>query len=216
MRRIVLFDPHPVVRAGTRALLESAAPPRFEIVGEASHADDLHDILENLRPDVLLTETDIPFRSGLSVTWNAFDALQSVAKLEGMQIIFFARNPTDHNIARAYALGAVAFLSKADPWKTTYDELIGAVQLGKPLEHSRLAAGANKRMSKIVDDSVPLTNREIQVLRHVATGLSNREIGTSLGISVETVKEHVQNMLRKLNVSDRTQAAVWAVKKGLA
>jgi DNA-binding NarL/FixJ family response regulator len=61
----------------------------------------------------------------------------------------------------------------------------------------------------------PLTNREMQVLRHVALGLSNREIGTSLTISVETVKEHVQNILRKIAVTDRTQAAVWAVRKGL-
>ena len=62
---------------------------------------------------------------------------------------------------------------------------------------------------------VDLTNREMQVLRHVSMGLSNREVGKSLGISVETVKEHVQNILRKLNVNDRTQAAVWAVKHEL-
>ena len=62
---------------------------------------------------------------------------------------------------------------------------------------------------------IPLTNLEMQVLRHVALGLSNREIGHSLGISIETVKEHVQNILRKVDVTDRTQAAVWAVRKGL-
>ena len=66
-----------------------------------------------------------------------------------------------------------------------------------------------------MDHDVPLTNREMQVLRHIAMGLSNREIGKSLGISVETVKEHVQNILRKLDVNDRTQAAVWAVKRRL-
>ena len=60
-----------------------------------------------------------------------------------------------------------------------------------------------------------MTNRELQVLRHVALGLSNREIGHSLTISIETVKEHVQNILRKIDASDRTQAAVWAVRKGL-
>ena len=65
------------------------------------------------------------------------------------------------------------------------------------------------------NDGIPLTNRELQVLRHVALGLSNREIGSSLGISIETVKEHVQNILRKLDVSDRTQAAVWAVRRSV-
>src|SRR5207244_79656 len=65
------------------------------------------------------------------------------------------------------------------------------------------------------DEDIPLTNREVQVVRHVALGLSNREIGRSLDISIETVKEHVQNVLRKLEADDRTEAAVWAVKKGL-
>ena len=68
----------------------------------------------------------------------------------------------------------------------------------------------------LVDDDVPLTQRETQVLRHIALGLSNKEIGRSLKISVETVKEHVQNILRKVSATDRTQAAVWAVRKGLA
>jgi DNA-binding NarL/FixJ family response regulator len=75
---------------------------------------------------------------------------------------------------------------------------------------------ATMKVRQVVDDDdVPLTQRETQVLRHVALGLSNREIGRSLEISVETVKEHVQNILRKIAVSDRTQAAVWAVRKGL-
>ena len=65
------------------------------------------------------------------------------------------------------------------------------------------------------DEDVPLTQREMQVLRHIALGLSNKEIGRSLGISVETVKEHVQNILRKIAVTDRTQAAVWAVRKNM-
>lgn len=68
---------------------------------------------------------------------------------------------------------------------------------------------------QLVEEDVPLTQRETQVLRHVALGLSNKEIGKSLEISVETVKEHVQNILRKIVVNDRTQAAVWAVRKGL-
>ena len=81
-------------------------------------------------------------------------------------------------------------------------------------ELKKIAATMKVRQA-IDDDDVPLTQRETQVLRHVALGLSNREIGKSLEISVETVKEHVQNILRKIAVSDRTQAAVWAVRKGL-
>ena len=79
----------------------------------------------------------------------------------------------------------------------------------------RRVATSMKLRQVIDDDEVPLTQRETQVLRHVALGLSNKEIGRSLEISVETVKEHVQNILRKIAVSDRTQAAVWAVRRGL-
>ncbi len=72
----------------------------------------------------------------------------------------------------------------------------------------------SRRRERLDRSEIPLTNRELQVLRHVALGLSNREIGRSLGISIETVKEHVQNILRKIDAADRTQAAVWAIKKG--
>ena len=73
-----------------------------------------------------------------------------------------------------------------------------------------------RRPRQAISDDIPLTKRELQVLQQVAMGLSNREVGKALGISVETAKEHVQNILRKLDVNDRTKAAVWAVKRGLA
>jgi DNA-binding NarL/FixJ family response regulator len=72
-----------------------------------------------------------------------------------------------------------------------------------------------RRKDRSDTNDIPLTNRELQVLRHIALGLSNREIARSLGISIETVKEHVQNILRKVDANDRTQAAVWAVRRGL-
>lgn len=215
MKKVLLLDPHPVVRAGVRKLLESATPRRFDVVGEASYPDELHGALETFRPDVLVTEADVPFKSGSSVSHDVFKTLEHVAKRNGTHIVFFARNPTDLHVARAHTVGAIAFLSKADPWTAAYDELVGAVERGMALGSSRLAAGASKRMSTSYDEDMPLTNREVQVLRHVATGLSNKEIGMALGISVETVKEHVQNILRKLEMGDRTQAAVWAVRKGL-
>ena len=95
-------------------------------------------------------------------------------------------------------------------------DAITSAASGAPTPPDSLLTTTKTRMRKSNQDSdSPLTNRETQVLQHVSMGLSNREIGKSLGISVETVKEHVQNILRKLNVNDRTQAAVWAVKKGM-
>ena len=82
-------------------------------------------------------------------------------------------------------------------------------------EPLKRVAGVMETRRTDVDDGVSLTQRESQVLRHMALGLSNKEIGRSLEISVETVKEHVQNILRKIHVTDRTQAAVWAVRRNL-
>ena len=124
-------------------------------------------------------------------------------------------NPT--YVARAVALGAAGYLLKDSPREL----IVGAINrahTGLPPDTESLMGRVRNTMARrrpTYDDDIPLTNREVQVLRHVALGLSNREIGRSLEISIETVKEHVQNILRKLEAGDRTEAAVWAVKKGL-
>src|ERR671939_1307620 len=102
--------------------------------------------------------------------------------------------------------------------KAEHAPAISRAHTGLPPETDSLMGKVRNTMARrrpTYDEDIPLTNREVQVLRHVALGLSNKEIGRSLGISVETVKEHVQNILRKIAVTDRTQAAVWSVRKGL-
>jgi DNA-binding NarL/FixJ family response regulator len=124
-------------------------------------------------------------------------------------------NPT--YIARAVALGASDYVLKGSSRDDIFATIKACAAGESPSRTGELKKIANTMKVKqaIDDDDVPLTQRETQVLRHVALGLSNKEIGKSLEISVETVKEHVQNILRKITVSDRTQAAVWAVRKGL-
>ena len=120
-------------------------------------------------------------------------------------------------VARAVVLGAEDFLLKHIPGETYVAAIERAVGGGEPAPDtvfSRIKATLHERLDPKADD-VPLTRREYQVLRHLAYGLSNREIARSLTISIETVKEHVQNVLRKLKVSGRTAAAVWIVKRGL-
>ena len=124
-------------------------------------------------------------------------------------------NPT--YVARSVALGAADYVLKSASRQELINAITRAVAGQEPDESSiyqrvKRVMGRRKNGG---DETIPLTNRELQVLRHVALGLSNREIGQSLKISIETVKEHVQNILRKLDVNDRTQAAVWAVRKGL-
>jgi DNA-binding NarL/FixJ family response regulator len=124
-------------------------------------------------------------------------------------------NPT--YIARAVALGASDYLLKG----VSRPQLLASITAKGPegaavrSEPLRRVVGAMETRRTDVDDGVSLTQRESQVLRHMALGLSNKEIGRSLEISVETVKEHVQNILRKIQVNDRTQAAVWAVRRKL-
>ena len=125
-------------------------------------------------------------------------------------------NPT--YIARAVAAGAHDYILKSCSRDELLDSIMKSASGQIPVRAGELRRVATTMSNRVAtpDPDIPLTQREMQVLRHVALGLSNKEIAQSLTISVETVKEHVQNILRKLAVSDRTQAAVWAVRRGLA
>jgi DNA-binding NarL/FixJ family response regulator len=124
-------------------------------------------------------------------------------------------NPT--YIARAVALGAADYVLKGSSRAQIVSTIRSAMEDKAPGGSGEWKAVSRSMRTKaaVVEGDPPLTKRETQVLRHVALGLSNKEIGQSLEISVETVKEHVQNILRKVAVSDRTQAAVWAVRHGI-
>ena len=124
-------------------------------------------------------------------------------------------NPT--YIARTVALGAAGYLIKT----VDQQQIVGSIRrvaAGESIwirEELRRVTGALSTPRAAIDLEVPLTKRESEVLKQLALGLSNKEIAQALTISYETVKEHVQHILRKVGVSDRTQAAVWAVRKGL-
>lgn len=124
-------------------------------------------------------------------------------------------NPT--YVARAVALGASGYLLKDMPRADLIDAIHRAHK-GESLwtrDELRRVTGALAAPRLGVESEVPLTQREAEVLKLITTGQTNRQIAETMGISYETVKEHVQNMLRKIGVSDRTQAAVWAVRNGL-
>ena len=205
--KVVLADAQPVVLDGIR----SACGDELQIVHHVSKVEELLAVLESGTVDVLVTE----------VRLNGQDVLKEVEQLKAanpeLKIVVFSgwENPT--YVARASSIGCDDFVPKSVP----LSELFKSIELaaaGEPPPADSLIVVTQSKMRRprqVYDHDVPLTNREMQVLRHLSMGLSNREIGKSLGISVETVKEHVQNILRKLDVNDRTQAAVWAVKRGL-
>jgi DNA-binding NarL/FixJ family response regulator len=206
--RILIADDHQVIRTGLATLMSGS---EIEIVGEAATGKETVKQAEKLLPDVVLLDIRMPDGDGL----QTLEKLRQKVPQAKVVMLSTYDNPT--YIARAVALGAADYVLKGASREDLLTTIKAAAAGESPSRAGELrrVAGAMKVRQLVDDDEVPLTQRETQVLRHVALGLSNREIGRSLEISVETVKEHVQNILRKIAVSDRTQAAVWAVRKGL-
>jgi len=206
--RILIADDHEVVRRGLASLF---ADTEIEIIGEAESGTAVVQLARQHRPDVVLLDIRMGNNDGLA-------ALKSIREeLTDTRVVILStyNNPT--YIARAITLGASDYLLKG----CSREELIDSIKAAasgdamRGSDEMRRVAGTMRTTTVLPDENLPLTRRETQVLRHIALGLSNKEIGKSLSISVETVKEHVQNILRKVQASDRTQAAVWAVRKGL-
>ncbi len=206
--KVLVADDHEVVRSGLVSLL---ADSEIEVVAEASDGAEAVKLAIKHKPDVVLLDIRMPDSDGL----EALDKIRR--EVPGTRVVMLSTYDNPTYVARAVALGASDYVLKGSSRQELIATIIAAAE-GKSPSHTgelQRVAGAMSKNCSTADDAIPLTNRETQVLRHVALGLSNREIGRSLGISVETVKEHVQNILRKISVTDRTQAAVWAVRRKL-
>lgn len=206
--KILIADDHEVVRSGLKSLL---AGTDIKIVAEASSGEQAIKLAMKHQPDVVLLDVRMPEGDGL----NALGRIK-LEKPE-MPVLIFSTYDNPTYVARAVALGANGYVIKGAP----RDKLIEAIKTAADGKNSwtrdelRRVTGALATPRLTSDVEVPLTQRESEVLRQLAFGLTNKEIALALHISYETVKEHVQHILRKLGVSDRTQAAVWAVRKGL-
>jgi DNA-binding NarL/FixJ family response regulator len=206
--RLLICDDHEVIRTGLNTLLQGTD---IQIVGEAANGKDALKVALKEKPDVILLDIRMTDGDGLAT----LEKLRQ--KVPECKVVMLSTYDNPTYIARAVALGACDYVLKGSSRDAIIETITTAGRGESPSRAGELKkiANAMKVRQTVNDDDVPLTQRETQVLRHVALGLSNKEIGRSLEISVETVKEHVQNILRKIAVSDRTQAAVWAVRKGL-
>jgi len=207
--KVLVADDHEVVRTGLVSLL---AGSDIQIVAEASNGADAVSMAIQHQPDVVLLDIRMSDSDGL----EALDKIHREVPNTRVVMLSTYDNPT--YVARSVALGASDYVLKGASRHeliSTITDAAGGRSPSKYGELQKVAGAMSKNVVTADDDETPLTNRENQVLRHVALGLSNKEIGRSLTISIETVKEHVQNILRKIAVTDRTQAAVWAVRKGL-
>jgi len=205
---VLIADSQELIRLGVRAMLAGTG---IKIIGEATDAKSTLTLAKKHKPAVILLDVAIPGGDAFEVAGKVLKTLPATS----LVLMTAIDNPT--YMARARAVGAAHCLLKDVSGKelvTVIENAAAGTSFTGAGKFGRITSSLAAREKGPALDA-GLTPRESQVLSHVAYGLSNDEIARSLEISVETVKEHVQNILRKLAVSDRTQAAVWAVKSGV-
>ena len=205
----MLVDDHAIWRGGVRSLLEDT---EFEIVGEAASGREALEIARTVRPRLVLLDIRMAGGDGL----DALVALKQEHPRMSVVMLTTYDNPT--YMARAVAGGAAGYLLKGVDQEEMLQTL-RAVANGETLltrqDLVRSLRGVSEMAAGSKDLIEPLTDREQEVLRLLATGLSNRDMGSVLFIAESTVKTHVEHIIGKLGVSDRVQAAVWAARHGL-
>ncbi len=210
--RVLLADDHDLFRQGVRRLLEAAG--EIEVVGEASTGEQTVRMVEELAPDIVLLDIAMPHLSGI----DAARIIKAASPRTGL--IMLTVHSEEQFLFEAIKAGAMGYLLK----DCTPEELVRAIRVvydGEGLLAPTMAAKVIHEFAKTRETRDlaavmnPLTAREVEILQHVAAGLANKEIALRLRISERTVKNHLSNIMEKLHVNSRTQAAVYALRSGL-
>lgn len=208
--RVFLADDHAVVREGLVALIGTEAD--MEVVGTAANGEEAVRRVLHYQPDVTLLDLHMPRKSGLEAI------VEIKEKLPGAHILVLTSFGDDENVFTAIKSGALGYLLKDTPPHELI-EAIRNVHAGKSALHPDIALKVIRELKKPGErpSSVdPLTVREVDVLKQVARGLSNEEIAQELVVSERTVRTHVSNILGKLHLANRTQAALYALREGIS
>lgn len=205
MIRVVVADDHPIVRAGLVGLLDAA--DGIDVVGAASDGVEVVDLVEKERPDVVLMDMRMPRRDGDEATAMLRESVPAT------RVIVLTTYESDDVIMRAIAAGASGYLLKAAPEAELIAGIraVAAGEVALAPSVARVLVGQAGRAPKVPT----LTPREVEVLSHVAEGLSNREIGVRLHLGEATVKTHLLKAFTKLDVADRTRAVTRAMELGI-
>lgn len=199
--RILIVDDHPVVVAGLSNMLGTQVG--IHVIGSASSGDEAIEFLRSNSVDLILLDLRMPGMNGI-------DTLRAIARLQiDARVIILTSFETDEDIYQAVQAGAQGYLLKDSP-QADVVTAIHAVFSGRRYFSNHIAERLAERMMR-----TDLTGRELEVLRMLARGLTNKEIGTALNISGNTVRNHVNSIIEKLEVSDRTEAATTAIHRGL-
>jgi NarL family two-component system response regulator LiaR len=210
MIRILLADDHAVVREGLNAIL--SVNPDMEVVGEAEDGEEVVQLARALQPDVILLDLVMPRRDGIA----AINMLQG--DNPGIPILVLTSFAEEKKVFAAIKAGAAGYLLK-DSSPRDLIQAVRNVYKGNSHLHPAIARQLIRELNKPTElppTNDPLSERELSVLKLVAKGLSNREISDQLFISDRTVGTHVGHILDKLQLANRTQAALYALKEGLA
>jgi NarL family two-component system response regulator LiaR len=210
--RVLLVDDHAVVRKGLCALFERE--PGIEVTGEAENGERAVQSAERLRPDVVLMDLEMPGIGGIEAT------RQLSAAHPDTKIVILTSHAAEEDVFPALKAGAVGYLLK----HSAPDDVIGAIRrahAGETVLHPTIARMVLQEIQRPPRPSQsrtsePLSSRELEVLRLLARGMSNQEIADSLVVGEPTVRSHVSAILRKLQLASRTQAALYALREGLA
>ena len=215
---LMLVDDHPLFRQGLRRVLE--AEKDMEVIIEVADGDEALHIAKQLSPDVVIMDINLPGMNGLQVTRELKTVMPEIA------VIMLTAYHDDEQIFHAVRAGAAAYFPKDVTPRRLVEAIRQVVQgnyviddevLGKPEVASWLLQQFDQvaYVDGIPNDMfTPLSPREMEILQHIARGRSNKEVAYELGISRQTVKNHMTSILRKLAVNDRTQAALYAVRRG--
>lgn len=204
--RVALVDDHRVVQVGLRSYLESF--PDIEVVGAASSGEEALRHLPEWKPEVVVMDVRMP---------GGIDGIETTRRLRAalprIRVVVLTADPDDARVVAALRAGAAGFVRK-DSEPEVFLEAVRAAAQGR----SVFPAIPGELLRDLANGCTPietLTDRETEVLRHLALGQTNKEIAAALRVSEETVKTHVGNILAKLQLSHRTQAALYALKQGL-
>jgi two-component system NarL family response regulator len=199
--RILLVDDHPVVRAGLASMLSTIAS--LAVCGAASSGEEALELIDAEQPEVLLLDLRMPGMTGIELL-KAIRAMPFPPKT-----LVLTSYESDEEIYRAIEAGAHGYLLKSTP-QAEIIAAIHAVHSGRHHIPARIAARLAERMVRTA-----LTQRELEILEMVVRGLTNKQIGNALRISENTARNHINSIIRKLDVSGRTEAATAAIQQGL-
>lgn len=213
--RVLLVDDHALFRAGIASLL--ASRPGMEVVGEAQNGREAVDAARSLLPDIVLMDVHMPEVDGIQATRLISTELPQV------KVVMLTVSDQDRDLFEAIKSGAHGYLLKNLEPEELFDYLAGISRGEAPISRAMASKILNEFASQAArpkpqEQSEPgedLTPREKEVLRLVAAGSTNREIAAALTLTENTVKNHLRNILEKLHLENRTQAAAYALKKGL-